>query len=82
MKSKHVIGRVSLVIDTSDDYTPALVVMNKHPRASSTYDVATATGEIGDGELYLEQGELATLELHRDEVDKAWAIARPHGWVG
>jgi|PlaIllAssembly_1097288.scaffolds.fasta_scaffold813905_2 hypothetical protein len=68
---------VVLVLDPMDDATPAMVYARALGHTySSTYDCATATGEVDDA-VTLTAEQVEWLEHQSDAVDVAYTLARP-----
>lgn len=69
--SKFGVGGVRLVVDPTDDATPAMVYLKG---ASATFDCATGEGEVEGHELT--QAQFDWLLTFQDQVDAAYEFAR------
>jgi len=73
-------GRLRLHIDPKDAETPAMVYVQSRGRhlASGTWHCVTSEGEVEGYEL--NAGEARWLDGFEDDVEAAFAKARPEGW--
>lgn len=70
-------GGVQLVIDTTDDATPAMVqIKDGRELHTATYDCASDQGELGCGSYQLSREQLDWLDQFTDEVGEAYDVAR------
>ena len=68
---------LKLVIDTTDEATPAMVVMREGRKEhTATFDCATGEGELDCGSYQLSREQLQWLDQYCDEVAEAYDVAR------
>ena len=68
---------ISLVLDTEDAATPAMVYAGPRDKYSSSYDCAIGEGTVGSSQEYeLNAGQIAWLESQSDAVEAAYTAAR------
>lgn len=68
---------LKLVIDTTDDATPAMVVMRVgRTERTATFDCATGEGELDGGSYQLSREQLKWLDHFCGEVEEAYDVAR------